>query len=405
MTHDDTHRTLDITRRRADLLRRQLYWQADPSQAPELWEALLATEAELHRLEQDSPPREPAENTGTLLDTTGPKAQTMGSGDAWTVRLELRQSHIPTGIVHLFEATERPLVSAAIQFQGDELARLRVSCWVEGYSDLAIETSELTLYSPEVEIRLLPVFRAPAVREINELRRATLHFQVLEVKSNRELYRTFPIWLLPQSSAYLWIVDPVTRKRIDLTPYLGAWVTPNEPAVMQTLRAAAGLHPRKALGGYQEGPEGVARQVEAIYQALRAEQVAYIQSVLAFGAVAGMFQQRVRLPREALANHSANCLDGTLLMASLLEAASLNPGIVLVPGHALLAWETGEGSGSWEYLETTMIGTSEFAVAQQAGRTLASRWEGLQAQTGDPWSFLRLSLRTLRLEKGITPLS
>ncbi len=33
-----------------------------------------------------------------------------------------------------------------------------------------------------------------------------------------------------------------------------------------------------------------------------------------------------------------------MLLASLLDAASLHPAIVLVPGHAFLAWETTEGT-------------------------------------------------------------
>jgi hypothetical protein len=394
---------LQVLRGQVALLRQQLYWQPDLNQATELMDQLVKAEKQLRRLERDLPLEDGPAVQGVLLDMSSSDSQTMSSSSEWGVRLELRQSHIPTGIVHLFEAGEHPLINAQISFHGDELARLRVSCWVEGYSDLAIETTDLTLYQRETEIKLLPVFRSSAIREIHELRRATLHFQVLEAKNNRELYRTFPIWLLPQSSAYLWIRDPVSGQRIDLTSYLAAWVTPNDPDVMQILRRAADLHSNKMIRGYQENEAGVARQVEAIFKALKAEGIRYVNSVLAFGAVPGVSQQRVRLPREALANLSANCLDGTLLMASLLEAASLNPGMVLIPGHAFLAWETKEGIGKWDYLETTMIGTHEFAQAQQAGRTQADRWQVLAEETRDPWSFKRLSLHDLRFREHITP--
>ena len=46
------------------------------------------------------------------------------------------------------------------------------------------------------------------------------------------------------------------------------------------------------------------------------------------------------LPRESLADKEANCINGTVLFASLLEGISMSPAIVLVPGHAFLAWET-----------------------------------------------------------------
>jgi hypothetical protein len=81
-----------------------------------------------------------------------------------------------------------------------------------------------------------------------------------------------------------------------------------------------------------------------------------------------VFTQRTRLPRESLALKSANCGDGTVLLASLLEGASLNPAIVLVPGHAFLGWETWEGSGEWQCLETTLIGSADFADACRAGQ-------------------------------------
>ncbi|MEJ2710900.1 MAG: hypothetical protein P8074_25040 [Anaerolineales bacterium] len=392
-------------RRQVELLRQQLYWQPDLTQTPELLDRLLAAEGELHRLEQAIPEKDDPAVQGVLMDTSDSGSETMGGYSIWTVRLELRQSHIPTGIVHLFEADDYPLVSAQINFQGDELARLRVSCWVEGYSDLAVDTAELTLYQTSSEIKLLPVFRSPAIRRLHELTRATLHFQILDTVSQRELYRTFPIWLLPQSSAYLWIQDPISERRIDLAPYLAAWVTPNDPNVMQILRNAAELHPNQALCGYQGDVQDVARQVEAIFQAMKAQDIRYINSVLTFGAVPGVFQQRVRLPRESLKTRSANCLDGTLLMASLLEAASLNPGIVLVPGHAFLAWETQDGNGAWDYLETTMTGGYAFSQAVQAGRKQAVPWQNLGEQTGDVWRFRRLSLRDLRLGYGISPIA
>jgi hypothetical protein len=85
------------------------------------------------------------------------------------------------------------------------------------------------------------------------------------------------------------------------------------------------------------------------------------------GLLPGAVPAGIRLPGETLRQRSANCIDGTLLMASMLEAASLNPGIVLIPGHAFLAWETQDRSGNWDYLETTLVSSKSFAEAQQVG--------------------------------------
>ena len=52
-------------------------------------------------------------------------------------------------------------------------------------------------------------------------------------------------------------------------------------------------------------------------------------------------------------------------MASLLESASLRPAIVLVPGHAFVGWAKGSETDELDYLETTMIGSHDFASACQ----------------------------------------
>ena len=63
-------------------------------------------------------------------------------------------------------------------------------------------------------------------------------------------------------------------------------------------------------------------------------------SVLAFNPDHGTANQWVRLPRETLADHTANCLDGAVLFANLLEAVSLSPALVIVPSHAFVGWQT-----------------------------------------------------------------
>ena len=90
-----------------------------------------------------------------------------------------------------------------------------------------------------------------------------------------------------------------------------------------------------------------------------------MDSVIDFGTRPGQITPRTRLPRESLRHKSTNCIDGTVLMASLLEAASLQPAIVLVPGHAFVAWETWDGTDEWDYLETTMIASHDFEEARQ----------------------------------------
>jgi len=396
-------------RRKVELLRHQVYAQPDPSASPHLIQALVEAEQVLHRLEQERLSQMQPQGRGVLLDTAdkGHKpsgillgAETTGV-DACVL---LRQSHVPTGIVHLFEADEKPLVTFQIKNMGDEYVRLRLCSFVEGYSAQAIDTIELASHRA-AEIHQLPTFFPERIQPVTEITRATLHIRMDDLDDGTEQESTFPIWLLARTSAYLETQDPATGDTIDLTAYLGAWVTPNVPVVMKLVRCAADVHPQLHIAGYQVDAAGVEEQVKAIFTAVKAEGIVYVNSVLSFGAGQGeILQQRVRLPRESVENRSANCIDGTLLMASVIEAASLNPGIVLVPGHAFLAWETQNGSAQWDYLETTMIGSHDFQAAHEAGRALAERQKTLAGRLNSPRHFRLLALPDLRVRQGIVPM-
>lgn len=77
--------------------------------------------------------------------------------------------------------------------------------------------------------------------------------------------------------------------------------------------------------------------MKALYNAIKEHGIHYINSIINFHPDESASTQSVRLPRETLGERAANYLDGTLLFASLLEAISLNPALVLTLGHALLA--------------------------------------------------------------------
>ncbi len=69
--------------------------------------------------------------------------------------------------------------------------------------------------------------------------------------------------------------------------------------------------------------------------------------------------QPISLPRESLAMRAANCIDGTLLFASLLENIGFEPILHIVPGHAYVGVRSApqaSGLGVTWFIETTMVG-------------------------------------------------
>jgi hypothetical protein len=94
-----------------------------------------------------------------------------------------------------------------------------------------------------------------------------------------------------------------------------------------------------------------------------------------------------------------------VLFASLLEGISLNPALIILPGHALVAWETWDQSEEWDYLETTMIGGAyTFAQARSSGDSMADTFKTLADVTGNQAKFRPWPLRTLRVKHRIMPM-
>ena len=317
-------------------------------------------------------------------------------------QIDLRLAQIPTSLVHLFTQETLPLVACRVKNHDEKTRRLRFTTFVEGYSAQAIDTREIPK-GQEAEVQQLPTFFTDRLRTVTELTRATVNVEIRDLDAKTEQQKTLPVWLLARTTAPLQVLDPANGALRDMTPYLGAFVTPNHPDVIRFTRPAAEVHPKKRLMGYQISQAEVEPQVEAVYAALKRHELRYVNSVIHFTPETGSQNQRIRLPRETLADQAGNCIDLTLLFCSLLEAISMNPAIVIIPGHAFVGWETWRDSGSWRYLDATLIPRAEFRDAVATGEATAKSWSAMSKTAAQPRIFRRLSMRELRAQ-GITPL-
>lgn len=355
--------------RQLNRLQAAVYAQTDPSADTDLRTEIARVQAALRDTatvvpfldEPASPPARPP--TGRLLgpETTGLK-----------VEPTLNLNPVPTAIYPLLDPDTDPLLTVAVTNVSLDAKskRVCVRAWVEGLSAESVRTIELKrgVKEPTV-LKLLPLFLPERVSRVTTVQRATLHLRVDDLDGRPECHDTFPLVLLARTCGFNAVRDPATGEAKDLTRYYGAWVTPHDDAVQERVRRAAALHPTGMLAGYLHGgPERVREQVGALYRSLQEAGLAYVNAVTDYGAPAESVTQRARLPRESLARRSANCLDGAVLFASLIEGASLSPALLMIPGHALVGWESDDGAGDWQFLETTMVGTADFDAACRSGR-------------------------------------
>ncbi|OGU29221.1 MAG: hypothetical protein A2057_08215 [Ignavibacteria bacterium GWA2_35_9] len=107
--------------------------------------------------------------------------------------------------------------------------------------------------------------------------------------------------------------------------------------------------------------------VDAIYTELNNFKPIYSNETLDFGRTDYQKGQRIKYPKETLEQGRGNCIDASVLIASILEMIGLNPVIVIIPGHAFVGWETWKDSNNYEYLETTFLGYGNFQDAHKKG--------------------------------------
>ena len=144
--------------------------------------------------------------------------------------------------------------------------------------------------------------------------------------------------------------------------------------------------------------------MRAVYETLKEDtKLVYVQSSVELNPEAGVRMQHVRLPRESLERGEANCADGSVLFASLLLAFGLQPALVIMPEHIIVAWETAPDSGKWHYLDISKIDTHDYAMARKFGQTEAESYEAKAQATGDASWFRRWPLKQLREELKIFP--
>lgn len=119
---------------------------------------------------------------------------------------------------------------------------------------------------------------------------------------------------------------------------LASFSMPNQPAVNNIILKAAtklkGINGSTSFTEYQDGdPHTVLNQVAAVFSTLHEENIVYRSLPASYETIG----QRITLADQILEGKLANCIELTLLMASVLEAVGIYSGIVITKSHAFLA--------------------------------------------------------------------
>ncbi len=146
----------------------------------------------------------------------------------------------------------------------------------------------------------------------------------------------------------------------DFSWVFAAYVNENHPWVDGILKEAIRSGLVDSFTGYQSGdPDQVMMQVFAIWNVLQRKGIKY-SDISTTTPSKFVVSQTVRFLDQSIEATQANCVDGSVLMASILQKIGISSYLVMVPGHCFLAFDTGNGEEDVTIgLETTMLGNDD----------------------------------------------
>ena len=167
------------------------------------------------------------------------------------------------------------------------------------------------------------------------------------------------------------------KKYYDTGIFFAAYVNEDHPMIDQILREALNTRIVSRFSGYQVGKaEMVDRQVYALWNVLQKRNFRYSSVANTSLSSNVVFSQRVRTFEDALNSSQINCVDGSVLFASLLRAVNITPVLVRTPGHMFVGYYTDSKQENLNFLETTMIGDvdlDDFFPDEQLDSTMVGK--------------------------------
>ncbi len=159
--------------------------------------------------------------------------------------------------------------------------------------------------------------------------------------------------------------------------FFAAYVNEDHPMIDQLLREALDTRIVSRFLGYQaRTPQGVDRQVYALWNVLQKRKFQYSSVANTSLSSNVVFSQRVRTFEDALNASQINCVDGSVLFASLLRAINIEPILVRIPGHMFVGYYTDSRRSAMSFLETSMIGDvnlDDYFPDQQLDSTMVGK--------------------------------
>lgn len=217
--------------------------------------------------------------------------------------------------------------------------------------------SEFVLAKPRAEYTIYPdiIWDYEALKNLSQAEPVSV--AVTAEMNGKELgqrVRTFSVRSI--NECLLGYVTAGTKFH-DTGIFFAAYVNEENPMIDKLLREALDTRIVNRFTGYQGGnPSVVDKQIYALWNVLQKRNFRYSSVSNTSLSSNVVFSQRVRTFDDSLESSQINCVDGSVLFASLLRAINIEPILVRTPGHMFVGYYIDTERRRMNFLETTMIG-------------------------------------------------
>lgn len=272
---------------------------------------------------------------------------------AWTVEIA------PAGeLFPVLDLSQKPPESTAapggnglviVRVHGDDSPRhLRLEVNIAGLNAPAVVEADLEQRGT-VELRPRLDWDTGYLRALHAPQRQSMRIS-LESSGHPVQTRDVDVRVHPLDDALYFVREG--KDHIDLGWVFAAYVNPEDPVVEEVATSARSFD--DAFDGPAVTADERERKALAIWSALVRHGLRYAAGDPALSRGPAVYSQRVRLLGDVWSERRANCLDGSVLIASVFERIGIPTLIVLVPGHAFVGYRADKDRV--EFLETTLLG-------------------------------------------------
>lgn len=242
-----------------------------------------------------------------------------------------------------------------VEYSSSSAIALTMSVSITNVSQ--VETHPVQATTRIKQLRFMPRIPNPMLNSLTQETNTFLHVQVSD--ATKQNYYVNDIPLLVHSR---WLMEWTRANRLQIA----AWITPDDSNVHTLVEKATLLLKRQTpptpsgMSGYNvTSTQQIKDQVDALYDALRAQNIHYINTTVPYTGTdtAAVSTQKVQLPSEVLKQHSGMCIELTLLLAAAVENIGLKAEIVIVQGHAFLGVAIKPDETLFEYWDVVGAGS------------------------------------------------